>query len=472
MGSVIDQDKNYKAEFGNVFRSSAIFYKPPGIDTTMTVSNYWDFMNSLQIGLMFSIRSMRGELIRRHVRYFEDQNVLNFSVDEIEEGSVEVEAFGNRNLRIPYAAVMAIYETETSVSMVHSYGRNHSLTELEDGNSLTTGRESCWTLRSADDIENLAIFHNGHLPVQKQTARIIITSRNGENQETECPIGEIPPYATVRFELEELCPGYRSFLGGEDGWATIHFNNHSSFTRLLILWRHAPSGHVQVTHSNFDYTAHSTNTLQAEKPAYMKIPADIIDNTKCKVVVYPKFTKGAYTWTLGDQETGFDSGTFIEMSKSEQDCLAFARQDGELPARIVTAISGELESNVLPFECSLGIVHEKRPPKRFHWATVSARLNSKVYLTQYSEIYGEPEGPVKLIFRLYCDRNREIHENVLEYENLVDLPSALRLDEIFENSDTVLGDAFGYVSLFCAYGGLFILSSMEKDTAFTLEHSF
>jgi len=147
MGSVIDQDKNYRADFGNIFRSSAIFYKPPGVETTITVSNYWDFKNSLQIGLMFSIRDMKGKLVVRHVKYFEDQNVLNFRFDELDEGSVEVEAFGSRNLRIPYAAVMAIYETSDSVSMVHSYGRNHSLTELEDGNSLTSGRGLCAVLQ-------------------------------------------------------------------------------------------------------------------------------------------------------------------------------------------------------------------------------------------------------------------------------------------------------------------------------------
>jgi len=472
MGSVIDQDKNYRADFGNIFRSSAIFYKPPGVETTITVSNYWDFKNSLQIGLMYSIRDMQGKLLNRHVKYFEDQNVLNFAVDEINEGSVEIEAFGNRNLRIPYAAVMAIYETADSVSMVHSYGRNHSLTELEDGNSLTTGRESCWTIRSAADVENTAVFHNGHLPVDAQTAKVIITRRNGDNQEFDCPLGAMEPYQTVRFDLQQLCPGYKEFLQGEDGWSTIHFDNHSSFTRLLILWRHTPTGQVQVTHSNFDYTSHSTNTLKAEKPAYMKIPSQLISDAQCEVVVYPKFTQGRYTWQQGDQQEHFETGTFINLAEANQDSLAFSRQDGELPARIVTAISGEKKNTSLPFECSLGIIHEKRPPKRFHWVTVSARLESMIYLTEYSEIYGCPEDSLKLIFRLYSDRDSEIQETVLEFDSVTDMPSALPLTEIFSEAASKLGDGFGYVSLFCAWGGLFVLSSMQKEQAFTLEHSF
>ena len=472
MGSVIDQDKNYRADFGNIFRSSAIFYKPSGIETTITVSNYWDFKNSLQIGLMFSIRDMQGQLLNRYVRYFEDQNVLNFSVDEIDEGSIEIEAFGSRNLRIPYAAVMAIYETSDSVSMVHSYGRNHSLTELEDGNSLTTGRESCWTLRADPDIENGAVFHNGHLPVDSQTGTLIITRRDGENLETECSLDAIAPYETRRFDVEELSPGYKDFLNKEDGWATIHFNNHSSFTRLLILWRHVPSGHVKVTHSNFDYTSHSTNTLQAEKPAYMKIPSEIIDETDCEVVVYPKFTRGRYTWGLNGTRTSFETGTFIPLQDAKHDSLTFSRTDGELPSRIVTAISGELENHLLLFECSLGIIHEKRPPKRFHWATVSARLQSKIYLTEYSEIYGRPDGPIKLICRLDNSANEQVQESLLEYTNSEEMPSAVPLTELFPDAAEVLGDSFGYVSVFCPFGGLFMMSSMQKERAFTLEHSF
>ena len=77
--------------------------------------------------------------------------------------------FGNSNLRIPYAAIMAIYETKKSVSMVHSYARNHSLQEIEDSNCIISN-ESCWTIKL---IENLAVFHNGHIPVKKQKAKLV-----------------------------------------------------------------------------------------------------------------------------------------------------------------------------------------------------------------------------------------------------------------------------------------------------------
>ena len=111
MAVLLDQQKNYSADFGAIFRSSAIFYSQ-NVKTTITVSNYWDFKNGTKVGLLFSIRSMDGKIIERRERYFEEGLVINESDWPIENGSVEVEAFGNKNLRIPYAAVMGIYETE------------------------------------------------------------------------------------------------------------------------------------------------------------------------------------------------------------------------------------------------------------------------------------------------------------------------------------------------------------------------
>ena len=137
MSILIDQNKNFEGQFGPVFRSSAIFFIPEDVNTTITVSNYWDFKNGLEVGLLFSIRDLDGNLIERREKYFDECLVINENDWPISEGSVEVEVFGNKNLRIPYAAVMGIYETQTSITMVHSYGRNHNLIELEDGNFLT-----------------------------------------------------------------------------------------------------------------------------------------------------------------------------------------------------------------------------------------------------------------------------------------------------------------------------------------------
>ncbi len=164
MGRLINQEDNYAADFGAAFRSSAIFYKPKDVITTISFSNYWEFKNNLNVGLVITIRDMKGNLILRKEVSFNNSNVINYIVSEIDEGSIEVEAFSNANLRIPYAAIMVVYETENGVSMVHTYGRNHSLIELEDDKAIVEAHESCWSLRTENNITNKAVFHNGHVP--------------------------------------------------------------------------------------------------------------------------------------------------------------------------------------------------------------------------------------------------------------------------------------------------------------------
>lgn len=468
MGSVIDQSANFRADFGSIFRSSAIFYVPENTKTSLSVSNYWDFKNQIEVGVVLTRRTLDGKVVSRTEHRFDDANVLNIQITDLPHGSVEIESFSSRNLRIPYSAVMAVYETESSVSMVHSYGRNHSLIELEDNKSLTLGRESCWTVRVAGRIRNRAAFHNGHCAVPAQRARLILANQSGQELDHEFDMPPLEPFATHLFEIDEICPDYRQFMQGEDGWATVHFENSTAFTRLLILWHDPDSNDLQVTHSNFDYADHQTNTIVSDKPAYMKLPQ--VDGAgSLNATVYPRFTPGEYEATTRDGVVAFNRGINLA---AEADSVSFRRLDGALPARIVTGIVGNRESSRLPFECSLGVVHDQRPPKRFHWAIVSRRLQSILHLTAYPEIYAEPEQGFELVVSLYNARNLDIAKTSLSFAGLAELPPGLDPAELFPSDWEALEDDFGYLSVFCSYGGLFLFSSMQRAGSYTLEHTF
>ena len=75
---------------------------------------------------------INGDLVNRQMISLDEKAVCNYSPPNDFEGSVEVEVFSIKNLRIPYAAVMAVYESTNSVSMVHSYARAYSQHEIED----------------------------------------------------------------------------------------------------------------------------------------------------------------------------------------------------------------------------------------------------------------------------------------------------------------------------------------------------
>lgn len=469
MSVILDQNKNYNADFGSIFRSSAIFYIPPKLNTTISVSNYWDFKNNLQVGLLFSIRSLSGKLVERRERYFSEGLVINESDWPISEGSVEIEAFGNKNLKIPYAAVMAIYESEQSITMVHSYGRNHNLIELEDQNSLTVGRESCWTLRSSQNIKNYAVFHNGHLKVERQLAKFIITNVQGDDRVLDFEMPALLPFQTYKFDIENVFPEYKNWLGSENGWGTLHFENKTAFTRLLLIWEDLDSGEVQVTHSNFDYSEIKTNMIEGSKPALMKWPSVVSKQKNGKVVVYPKFSKGQYK--IGSDNVLYltEIGMFVDVR--DIDYLEFSTDKNVLPSRIVTGFSASLDSEKLPMECSMGIVHEKRPPKRFHWTVVSKKFDTQLFFNSYPEIYEIPEN-VFMVFRLYSSTIGEYIEKKIELVNLEDVCDGIRVIELFQDADEYFFDDFSYVSMFSNFGGWFMYSSMTKDKSFSIEHSF
>jgi hypothetical protein len=470
MAILLDQQKNYSADFGSIFRSSAIFYIPKNVNTTITVSNYWDFKNGIKVGLLFSIRSMDGEIIERRERYFEEGLVINESNWPIEEGSVEVEAFGNKNLRIPYAAAMGVYETEQSISMVHSYGRNHNLIEIEDGGSLTIGRESCWTLRYKNSVINEAVFHNGHLAISEQEALFTITNIQGTEKEVRFVIPPLKAFETYIFSVADIFPNYKDFLIGSNGWGTVHFENQTAFTRLLLIWRDQESNEVQVTHSNFDYSEIETNKIEATKPALMKWPSLLSESELGKVVVYPKFSKGRYKISSSKNINETDCGLFINVKNIEK--LEFVSTDSNsIPSRIVTGFEYKIDDEVLPLECSMGIVHEKTPPKRFHWAVVSKKFKSQLFFNSFDEIYDVPTDPF-LVFRLYSSSSPDYSERRIELENLSKLPDGIFVEDLFNSDPKLDNQHFSYVSMFSNYGGLFMYSSMLKEKSMTIEHSF
>jgi len=471
MSKLLDQSRNYKAQFGLVFRSSAIFYIPADVHTTITFSNYWKFKNNLDVVLAATVRDMEGRVHSRAVIDFFGGLVSNIDDFPVAEGSIEIEAFGNTNLRIPYAAIMAVYETPNSISMVHSYGRNHSLIEIEDGQALTAGHEGCWTVNPDSNVQNLAFFHCGHTGLDAQSGTIELIDQSGNRHQQMFEISEQGPFATVMFDLDIIMPDFRDHLSGQDGWASLKFTNTSSFTRLLIMWRDRRDGQVQTTHSNFDYKSWGTNTIEDSLPAFMRVPADLDRCTDVNMSVYPNMLEGQYQvkgLSSGEEQTFSDA---INADVEPGQGLRFERKDGPFPSRLVTGLRGQMSRDALRFECSLGVYHAERPPKRFHWSPVSARLKCKIHLEPFEEIYPNA-GAVELVWRVYTPSNVEWIECKQCFDSLKDVPRMQTIQDLFPEIHAHLGEDFGYISLFSAYGGFLLFTSLEKGKSYTIEHSF
>jgi hypothetical protein len=470
---LISQADNFAGNFGEVLRSSAIFWvkNDEYLQTTISFSNYWKYKNFTDVRVLINLRNLSGEIITRKVIEFKKSYVCNYSPPDDFEGSVEVEAFSAKNMRIPYAAIMAVYESSKSISMVHSYARAYSQHEIEDKRTITNGEESCWTLRDNDINSSFSIIHNGPNKQESQRAKLSVRNWLGNEQSVEIELCELLPFQTITFEPKNYFEDLINFLGGQPGNARISFKLNGGFSRMLCGIKTADKHQLQVTHSNFDYSTHDTDTIKdGVLRAYMRTP-NLLGNFQQEIVVYPDTNKGVYVSECDAETKTFKTGEIHKLSfdNNEGKLVSFSRKDNVLPTRIVTALRLTSQRLNIPAECSLGVVHHNRPKKNFHWMLVSYKFNSQICWVDFQEIYGGCPDNAEFVFKLYtANVEKEFVKNFVKS----DLPAncVIRLSSIFENASFT--EDYCYLSIWCSYGGLMIFSTLEKASSITIEHSF
>jgi hypothetical protein len=470
--STIKQTDNFSANFGEVLRSSSIFWitQNSNTKTTISLSNYWQFKNNLDVTILVSWRSMRGELLKRHKVEFEFFNVLNLACpfDEF-EGSCEIETFCLNNLRIPYSAIMAVYETKDSISMVHSYTRTYSHHEIEEGRTITDGHESCWTIYGGgSNIQSFAVGHNGNCLMQSQNCQLRVRRYDGREISRSFKLKELNPYETFKIFPFQIFEDLDVFLDSKAGNARLDFNLQGAFTRLLCCNQLQDNLQLQVTHSNFDYSQHITDFVESstsDATAYMVIPPSI-ENTSFEAIVYPDRSPGNYLAGITTMEPIEDIFSLVIGQNSS--VVMFTRSDGKLPSRIVTGL--RVYQKGLVAECSLGVIHSRRPGKHFHWMLVSGLYETYVLFTTITEIYGDLPSNLSLCLTLYSDSNKPVQANYGVELLKVDAP--IPLGSLFDEYEKCLGKSFGYLTIWSDYPGLMIYSALKKGNSITLEHSF
>ena len=483
--SKINQSDNYSANFGICPRSSAIFWIPSVSSgrVCLALSNYWLFKNSVKVLLVASFRNLNGKLIERvNIEFGQsDVYILNTpEVDELEQGgSVELEALANQDIRIPYAAIMAIYETDQSISMVHSYARSYSAWEVEEGRTISDGHEGCWTLRDTADVYSFAVLHNGPEQQPAQVANLEVKNYLEEALTCKFRIGELQPFETIMLKPADLIPDLTCFLDGKPGSATLDFIVNGSFTRLLVGWQSIHTNQLQVTHSNFNYAIHTTDLVESRERevAYMRVP---ITPFESKVVVYPDFSPGEYSVQLFDQKKFSQNPIRLPSARSTfvGSALEFCRLDGDIPTRIVTAVERAVtpEENVVPCECSLGVLHSKRPPKRFHWGVCHTVFPSKLLIVAYPEVYGDPGESCSLTVKCMQANGTILDASFQWHEVQNDNRASLSLNAMFPALNAIALDdsnsEFCYLTVYSSYGGFVAFTSILKGDSWTLEHTF
>jgi hypothetical protein len=230
----------------------------------------------------------------------------------------------------------------------------------------------------------------------------------------------------------------------------------------------------QITHSNFNYSKHETDNA-GEGFAYMLIPASKFKDLK--IVVYPETTKGNYKVETEDGTVHeFKSGERLELN-AVPGMLKFSKLDGQLPSRIVTALTAKAEksSSTLPFECSLGVVHKLRPLKSTFWGLIATgkKYKSRIIIYPMENIYGDPVDN-ELEISLYTQDKLTAEKTVISNQEIEKFNKGVYLSDIFPGLNEIEIDQYAYYYIKSSnYGGMFCYSTIEMEMgSVSLEHSF
>ncbi len=478
---LLNQNDNYKANFGEVYRSSSIFYyiSSPSkrVKTELSFMNYWEIKNNLTVSIIANIRTLEGKLLKREKVSFNDGEVFNFSPfsNEEFEGSVEFEIFSIQNMRFPYPAIMVSYIGNSHSTMTHSYARIYSQHEIEDSKIVPVGYESCWAVKDNDKFKSFCVFHNGNEVCEEQDVSLTLKKYGSlEERSKTIKLPALRPFETVKIYPSDHFENISNFLDGVVGNVSIDFKLKNAFTRMLVGHENVEDGSLQVTHSNFNYRKINTNLLEGAEAVF--IPP-MLENVDCyNVIIYPDFTEGEYIVQNGEMTDVIKSGEISKLPVSGGERLKFLSKDiSSIPSRLVLGIEFG-KANWHLGECSLNIFHSEKPFKRFHWGSfiVGQNIESRLIFTDIREFFGEVEQESEFVLRFYSQKNKGYIERKFSGKDIEKLSSEGFLitsdDEILD----FVGSGTSWWSIFSEYGGLFpyVMVQDNKRKSITVEHAF
>ena len=478
----ISQKKNFANKHGFHYRSSAQFYfvinKDKSVNTSLILFNYFQIKNQNQVSICITLRNSKGEFVDRRHLEFGDQSIIVVNDEfwglDVHTGSVEVEYFSLKNLVIPYAAVIGVYETIHGISYIHTYSRCYSKHEIETGFTVMESCESNWTIRDSSDTESFTILHNGHLKVEEQIIKIKIISEKGRTLEKNHLLKSLNPFEIVEILPQKIFENLAEWLDNEQANCSIEFKVNGAFTRTLVGNRSKNISDMQVTHSNFAYNHHETDFVDTEK-GFMPYPKFNVKDGQ--INIYPDMPSGEYFFGY-DYSDGnllkFNSGQYIshKINHHQNFNISLGKVDSHLPSRIPIGFSGKslnASNDILPFEISLGICSKARPKKRFWWGPIgNIQTKNSLVIGLLNDIYGEYMNQ-ELILRIYNDQNGEFKERKFSAKELVS--KNFRIEICKEDLEDI--NKFGMYTVFSEYPGFFVYSLTEnKKGSIAIEHGF
>jgi len=303
-----------RGDFGNLtykptFKSSAIFFCicKKNIDTKISFLNYWSIKNfNNNVTCLYTLRSQNGEKIIR--KFFKvEKNTYSFSIKELIKknlglnklvGSIELELYSNFDLKFPYPAISAIYETEHGLSLIHTNQR--IMSDVEDNfeneslNSTQTGFDIYCDKKNYSFLSVI----NGPVEIKNKEVKICFFNHKGHKLVKKIYYKLIKPYQVIMINLDDF-KELPKFLHNIKGFCKVDIPTKYIFNRILAATFSRDEKKITTTHSYYDCSSLKDFVLTRNDDDYScSIPFNIIEEINLEIVIYPIFSKCAIKFDL------------------------------------------------------------------------------------------------------------------------------------------------------------------------------
>ncbi len=459
----------------NISSSTFWFENNKNIKTTISFLNYWKLKNNLEVNIHASTFSMQGKLLEKKQIKFSNGLVKNFVPLNGKQGngSVEIKITSKNNLRIPYAAIVALYKTKFGITGLHSYSRVY----YEKGENFSKGVEGSWTIRDTNKVSSFCIFHNGNLPQPAQSIKVQLQNKKDEIIKFKIRLKKINPYGTVKLRLKDYVPNLIDFLSGKIGTAFTEFNVKGGFARMLIGNESNVKGEdMQVTHSNFCYRKTGSDYLEKKSKSLKVYPGKV--NSNSQFIVYPHLVEGNYQASIGKKKVMIDKKQKIldiDIPKNYKEIM-FKATKGKLPSRLQLGIVTQINRKRIPNEVAFSAITSIEPKKRFHWGicALGQEISSKIIILDLKNLDSKKVKNKTFTISFYSANTKKVLTKT--FTKLADLKrfsEGVSLHNIFSEIKKPTKISYSYYTIYSEYGRFLCYSEITNQYGSTFkEHSF
>lgn len=394
--NIISTADNQRQQKSNIFYSSStvfwcVFNRKKKIDTSISFLNHFLLKKNINsVSMRLSIREMNGELVNEVVREINEPKAYSFSISNLISNNISkgeyvayIEFTSEKNLNVPFCAVVMTITSPNSVDQVHTYGRALEVNEINSPIDFSTSYESGWTIYPQDKSSNCAILHNGRL-FSEIDCQLFIFKNGSKISEINLNKKKLVPFSTLKIDLEKIIENQKNYelqkiinnaTHGEIDAKIIIKGLKGCFPRLLFVATYKENekntgfydfDFINITHSNFDFN-NAKQPKSKGKYGFINNPFYPIGIEDSGFRYYPSSDlKDLYF----KENTKIDSYPLSLIPLSSLKILSL----NKIPSRIVGASWVQWKNEKFIKECSTGtfIIEYNESSAYWHWGLLSS----------------------------------------------------------------------------------------------------